>query len=1170
MQLIVDKIPMFSKQSTKRNSKKKNEDMNTPSGSSRAPALGGQISPPGNYPSPTADNHAHHQQSQQQQLFQQQQQFYQQQQQQNFHQHQHLTSQQQFLNQSNTAFPNNVPYQAEPDSLRSLNSSFGPNSEFTSVSGNSIPSNVDRLHYPNSHPPSGGAVGVAGVVSPGLLSPAASNSGNTLNTNYNSMVTAAGAQQANMDAMGGYNQMSGVHPGMNTGIMGTHAQPQHPFMNGNGGMNTTTMGPMAGNNASPNMQLAAMGPSSNGNGQINMMPGYHSGVGSARHHQMSSMNQMQSMAIAGSGIGSVGGSSSGMSLHHQQQMSVMNPMSKMQGMAGSSYNQRRMSPYPNPQMHAAQKRAGVYPINNPSVPQTQGTAGMGYGLSSHMHHQTTNGVPLPMQTGYGGGRGGAMSYGGRSGNCANSNMSANGMGATSMAPGNIGPGGMGSTVLPNSSMGQVGMGPAGMPGNMGPAASMSPGCMNSMQRFGPGNSYGNSLHHPQQNQYYSGSQTSLNISSNTASNGMCPVGPSSAPSSGSPYQNQSFQQNYQHSPVPGNPTPPLTPACSVPYVSPNPDIKPQLDNCEEMRLTFPVRDGIILPPFRLLHNLSVSNHVFHLKQNVYNTLMCRSDLELQLKCFHQDDRQMNTNWPHTVTVSANATPLNIERSEKTGQALRPLYLKSVCQPGRNTLQLTASSCCCSHLFVLQLVHRPSVRQVMQSLHKRNLLPLEHSVAKIKRYFAIGIVGGTPSSDNSGTASNIPESNKCIRISLKCPIMKARIRLPARGLECKHVQCFDLESYLMMNCERGTWRCPECNKPALTESLEIDQYYWAILNTLNNSDVDEVAIDSSANWRAIQGNVVNSLNNSANSGSPNTTVPINSMSLTGGSAASNGNSSSLPISQIKQENYSDDIAKVMSPGSTQLPTATWDNSQAMSPFNSHDMNSIANGNMMTGTGDCKSNPNQGTNNSSRSNADSFNSHQTSGEILPSDSSHQNSSLTHLGEPLDQLNAMEKSLTEQMPHTPHTPHTPGSISHPMTPGGPPSVSSAHNEPINNSTANGANSSSLNSPQTPGTPSARTGSSSGQQQHDQQQQSHQDQIINSIMGPQSSSDLVSLSDQPFDPSNLSNSDTANDLNLLSDVDPLEILSYLEPQPDLNTPPSSGSSNNNNNDDILASLFD
>ena len=29
----------------------------------------------------------------------------------------------------------------------------------------------------------------------------------------------------------------------------------------------------------------------------------------------------------------------------------------------------------------------------------------------------------------------------------------------------------------------------------------------------------------------------------------------------------------------------------------------------------------------------------------------------------------------------------------------------VCQAGRNTIQITVSACCCSHLFVLQLVHR---------------------------------------------------------------------------------------------------------------------------------------------------------------------------------------------------------------------------------------------------------------------------------------------------------------------------------------------------------------------------------------------------------------------------------------------------------------------------------
>lgn len=44
---------------------------------------------------------------------------------------------------------------------------------------------------------------------------------------------------------------------------------------------------------------------------------------------------------------------------------------------------------------------------------------------------------------------------------------------------------------------------------------------------------------------------------------------------------------------------------------------------DELRLTFPVRDGIVLAPFRLEHNLAVSNHVFHLKQSVHQTLLWR-------------------------------------------------------------------------------------------------------------------------------------------------------------------------------------------------------------------------------------------------------------------------------------------------------------------------------------------------------------------------------------------------------------------------------------------------------------------------------------------------------------------------------------------------------------------
>ncbi|XP_008768491.1 zinc finger MIZ domain-containing protein 2 isoform X7 [Rattus norvegicus] len=319
---------------------------------------------------------------------------------------------------------------------------------------------------------------------------------------------------------------------------------------------------------------------------------------------------------------------------------------------------------------------------------------------------------------------------------------------------------------------------------------------------------------------------------------------------------------YPSSPLPGNPTPPMTPSSSAPYMSPSqevkspflPDLKPGLSSlhpspsgsvpCDELRLTFPVRDGVVLEPFRLQHNLAVSNHVFQLRDSVYKTLMLRPDLELQFKCYHHEDRQMNTNWPASVQVSVNATPLSIERGDnKTSH--KPLYLKHVCQPGRNTIQITVTACCCSHLFVLQLVHRPSVRSVLQGLLKKRLLPAEHCITKIKRNFSSGTIPGTP-----GPNGEDGVEQTAIKVSLKCPITFRRIQLPARGHDCRHIQCFDLESYLQLNCERGTWRCPVCNKTALLEGLEVDQYMLGILIYIQNSDYEEITIDPTCSWKPV--------------------------------------------------------------------------------------------------------------------------------------------------------------------------------------------------------------------------------------------------------------------------------------------------------------------------------
>uniref|UniRef100_A0A8C0AMY9 Zinc finger MIZ-type containing 2 n=3 Tax=Aves TaxID=8782 RepID=A0A8C0AMY9_9AVES len=300
-----------------------------------------------------------------------------------------------------------------------------------------------------------------------------------------------------------------------------------------------------------------------------------------------------------------------------------------------------------------------------------------------------------------------------------------------------------------------------------------------------------------------------------------------------------------HSPLAGNPTPPMTLGSGIPpYASPGQDVKSPFlpDMKPSVTSLHPSPSGRCSRRGRGRHG-PVPLHLRQLRTLLQGTMGRQPDLELQFKCYHHEDRQMNTNWPASVQVSVNATPLTIERGDnKTSH--KPLYLKHVCQPGRNTIQITVTACCCSHLFVLQLVHRPSVRSVLQGLIKKRLLPAEHCITKIKRNFSSGTIPGTP-----GPNGEDGVEQTAIKVSLKCPITFRRIQLPARGHDCRHIQCFDLESYLQLNCERGTWRCPVCNKTALLEGLEVDQYMLGILIYIQKEH-EEITIDPTCSWKPV--------------------------------------------------------------------------------------------------------------------------------------------------------------------------------------------------------------------------------------------------------------------------------------------------------------------------------
>ncbi|XP_076372872.1 zinc finger MIZ domain-containing protein 1-like [Tachypleus tridentatus] len=110
----------------------------------------------------------------------------------------------------------------------------------------------------------------------------------------------------------------------------------------------------------------------------------------------------------------------------------------------------------------------------------------------------------------------------------------------------------------------------------------------------------------------------------------------------------------------------------------------------------------------------------------------------------------------------------------------------------------------------------------------------------------------------------------------------------------------------MNCEKGAWRCPVCNKTAYLEGLEVDQYVWAILTNLSNSEVEEVTVSANACWKPV----------------------------------------SLKLEHEQDLCGAHKKFKAMSPGSMTMPTtSSWEMGQALSPYAAMpppDMQSIANG------------------------------------------------------------------------------------------------------------------------------------------------------------------------------------------------------------------------------------
>ncbi|XP_077554156.1 E3 SUMO-protein ligase gei-17-like [Haemaphysalis longicornis] len=76
----------------------------------------------------------------------------------------------------------------------------------------------------------------------------------------------------------------------------------------------------------------------------------------------------------------------------------------------------------------------------------------------------------------------------------------------------------------------------------------------------------------------------------------------------------------------------------------------------------------------------------------------------------------------------------------------------------------------------------------------------------------------------------------LQVSLLCPLSRKRMKVPCRGVHCRHVQCFDAYAYLAANesTMKPFWRCPVCDLALPVEECGSTCSRWTSSAKLKNT------------------------------------------------------------------------------------------------------------------------------------------------------------------------------------------------------------------------------------------------------------------------------------------------------------------------------------------------
>ena len=196
-------------------------------------------------------------------------------------------------------------------------------------------------------------------------------------------------------------------------------------------------------------------------------------------------------------------------------------------------------------------------------------------------------------------------------------------------------------------------------------------------------------------------------------------------------------------------------------------------------------------------------------------------------------------WPKELRVFVNMTQVSKIEEPKRLKKRRddPIDLTPYLQSGRNQVQFSISDPNPSN-FILAII-------LCSKVSDRSIVA---SVATQSKDTCLSRIQDILSSHSTDSDELVEENPRTL--DLRCPVSLDKITVPAHGTACKHIRCFDLESFVSVNrCTSNMnlrWLCPICQQTIFPRDLIVDSYVAEIL--ASTTEILEVVIcTETASW-----------------------------------------------------------------------------------------------------------------------------------------------------------------------------------------------------------------------------------------------------------------------------------------------------------------------------------